>query len=95
MAGLFAQCVREGLIPDLRCRLRVEPEDGFGVSGFRCTLEVALDPYARDRLAETLKVALVPWNRAVVREGRAFPVIGLKVRAPEPRPRRSTPSSSP
>jgi hypothetical protein len=79
---LLALCVREGLIPRAGYRLRVTPDDGFGVAGHRCTLETRLESYARNRLREVLIAGLVPWNRAVARDGRARPVIGVEIRGP-------------
>ena len=79
---LLALCVREGLIPRAGYRLRVLPDEGFGVAGLRATLETGLESYARERLREVLMAGLVPWNRALAREGRARPVIGIEVRGP-------------
>ncbi|MGE5155105.1 MAG: hypothetical protein ACM3ST_13955 [Bdellovibrio bacteriovorus] len=82
LGDLLAQCIAEGLIPRVAHRMRIQPDDGFGVAGFRCILEVRLDPYARGRLADALGAALVPWNRAVMRDGRPYALIGLEVRRP-------------
>lgn len=90
VSNLLTQCMAEGLIPKAAYRLRVHRDDGFGVCGFRCILEVRLDPYARTRLADTLGSALVPWNRAVMRDSRPYPLIGLEVRRPAGSISRST-----
>lgn len=82
LSDLLAQCSAEGLIPKAVYRLRIQQDDGFGVSGFRCIVEVWLDPYSRGRLADALGSALVPWNRAVTRDGRPFPLIAVEVRRP-------------
>ena len=91
VSELLRQCMAEGLIPKAAYRLRVQRDDGFGVCGFRCIIEVWLDPYARTRLADALASALVPWNRAVMRDARPYPLIGVEAR----RPAGSTPSSTP
>lgn len=78
--GLMALAAAEGLVPRVDYRLRVVCEDGYGVTGYRCTLDTGLDRYARARLREVLCAGLVPWNRALAREGRSHPVIGLEVR---------------
>lgn len=80
VCGLIAQCVVERLIPRVMHRVRVQREDGFGLTGFRCIVEVNLDPYARSRLADALGLALVPWNRAVVRDGRPHTLIAVETR---------------
>lgn len=95
VSDLLTQCVAEGLIPRAAYRLRVRRDDGFGVGGFRCILEVWLDPYARARLADALASALVPWNRAVMRDARPYPLIGVEARRPAGAMPRSTPVSSP
>ncbi len=82
LSDLLSQCVAESLIPKADYRLRVQRDDGYGVCGFRCIVEVALDPAARTRLADALAAALVPWNRAVTRDGRPYPLIGVAVRRP-------------
>jgi hypothetical protein len=73
--------VREGLVPDARYRLVVDAGDGYGVRCHRCRVEVCLDSYERRRVEEALRVALVPWNRALVRDGRSTPLIELQVKA--------------
>lgn len=83
---LIDACVREHLIPGGliaggRHRVRVLSEDGYGLTGYRCIVSVNLDSYARRRLAEALTVALLPWNRAVVRDGRPCPLISVQARA--------------
>ena len=90
-SDLLTQCITEGLIPKATYRVRVQRDDGFGVGGFRCIVEVWLDPYARTRLADCLGSALVPWNRAVMRDARPHPLIGVEVR----RPAGSTPLPTP
>ena len=91
LSDLFTQCMAEGLIPKVAYRQRVKRDGGFGVCGFRCIVEVWLDPYARTLLADCLGSALVPWNRAVMRDARPHPLIGVEVR----RPAGSTPLSTP
>jgi hypothetical protein len=82
LSDLLDQCCAERLIPRAGYRLRVQGDDGYGIGGFRCIVEVWLDPYARTRLADALAVGLVPWNRVVTRDGRPHPLIGVEVRRP-------------
>ncbi len=74
-------CIAEGLVPPARYRLLSRCEDGFGLRRWRCAVEVNLDPYARARAREALDAALIPWNRAVIRDGTPVPLITLDVRA--------------
>ena len=86
LAGLVAEllrtCATERLIPDAHYRIGVRADDGYGLTLWRCRLRVALDPYARTRVAEILALALIPWNRAVVRDGAAVPIVAVEVRGP-------------
>jgi hypothetical protein len=84
MGQLLSWVASEGLIPGARYRLRVSSGDGYGILSHRCRIEVGLDRYERQQVEEVLKVALVPWNRAVVRDGNPIPLIDLAVRAPQP-----------
>jgi hypothetical protein len=68
-------------VPAARYRLVSRCEDGFGLRRWRCAVEVNLDPYARARAREALTTALIPWNRAVIRDGIPMPLITLDVRA--------------
>jgi hypothetical protein len=77
LGGLIDLCAAEGLIPPARYRIDVRADDGYGVAGFRCRIEVRLERYARARVGEVLSTALIPWNRAVVRNGAPVPLIGL------------------
>jgi hypothetical protein len=74
-------CIAEGLVPPARYRLVSRCEDGFGLRRWRCAVEVNLDSYARARAREALDTALIPWNRAVIRDGLPMPLITLDVRA--------------
>lgn len=78
---LLRDCVGERLIPDADYGVGVRPDGGYGIAAWRCTLTVALDPYARARVAEALTAALIPWNRAVVRDGAPATVLAVEVRA--------------
>jgi hypothetical protein len=82
LSDLLAQCAAERLIPRAGYRFRVQREDGYGIGGFRCVIEVWLDPYARARLVDPVSAGLIPWNRAVVRDGRPHQLIGVEVRRP-------------
>jgi hypothetical protein len=74
-------CIAEGLVPPVRYRVLSRCEDGFGLRRWRCAVEVKLDAYARARARDALDTALIPWNRAVIRDGSPVPLITLEVRA--------------
>lgn len=82
LSDLLAQCAAERLIPRAGYRFRIHREDGYGIGGFRCVIEAWLDTYARARLVDAVSAGLVPWNRAVVRDGRPHRLIGVEVRRP-------------
>jgi hypothetical protein len=73
-------CIAEGLVPPVRYRVQSRCDDGFGLRRWRCAVDVNLDAYARARAREALDLALIPWNRAVVRDGVPMPQIVLEVR---------------
>lgn len=77
---VMLDCRREGLIPAAGYDLTMRPDDGFGIRGYRCLITVGLDSAARARVREVIQAALVPWNRAVVRDGVAHPLIKVEVR---------------
>jgi hypothetical protein len=79
LGDLIRTCVSEGLVPDADYRVEVDANDGYGVVGYRCRVAVSLDPYACGRVGDILRTALVPWNRAVVREDAPVSLIGLEV----------------
>jgi hypothetical protein len=81
LTELLDACVAEGLVPPARYALALRVDDGYGIRAWTCSVQVDLDPYARARAAEALRAALIPWNRAVVRDGRAVPLIALRVEA--------------
>lgn len=74
---LIRTCIGERLIPDAEYRVRVHAERGYGIVGHRCLLDVCLDRYAANKVLEMLEVALVPWNRAVARDGATSLLIEL------------------
>jgi hypothetical protein len=74
-------CIAEGLVPPARYRVQSRCEDGFGLRRWRCAVEVNLDSYARAKAREALDAALIPWNRAVIRDGMPMSLITLDVRA--------------
>jgi hypothetical protein len=80
--SLLDECAREGLIPKASYGLRLRAEDGFGLRGYRCLIRTGLDSYAAARAREAIQAALVPWNRAVVRDGGAHPLIKVEMRCP-------------
>jgi hypothetical protein len=75
-----AACMREGLIPTSSFELKVRSDDGFGIRGYRCLISVAPDGDLCARYREAIQTALVPWNRAVVRDGVAHPLVKVEVR---------------
>lgn len=78
---LLVQCSDEDLLPPgARSRLACSHDDGYGLCCCRCSLELDLDASARERLHDLLTVALIPWNRSVVRDGSAIPLISLWLR---------------
>jgi hypothetical protein len=82
LQGMLALCIADGLIPDADYRLRVRPDAGYGICAHRCRVEVGLEPADRTRVADVLNSGLVPWNRAVVRDGSAVPLLTLSLCAP-------------
>lgn len=66
---LLRACIAERLIPDADYSVGIRAGRGYGITGYRCSLEVRLDPCERARVREVLLCALLPWNRAVVRDG--------------------------
>lgn len=80
VTALMADCLREGLIPTTGEDLRVRPDDGFGIRGYRCLITLGLDSAECGRFREAMQAALVPWNRAVVRDGVAHPLVKVEVR---------------
>jgi hypothetical protein len=80
--SLLDECAREGLIPKASYGLRLRAEDGFGLRGYRCLITTGLECYAAARAREAIQAALVPWNRAVVRDGGAHVLIKVEMRCP-------------
>lgn len=87
---VIADCLQEGLIPATGFDVKVRPDDGFGIRGYRCLIVVDLDSSACARFREVIQMALVPWNRAVVRDDVVHPLVKVEVRGcGRPPPRRS------
>lgn len=84
LRGLLRDCIAERLIPDAQYGVAVRTDGGYGIPAWRCTLTVGLESWARERVREALTAALIPWNRAVVRDGRAAPVMAVEVRSRPP-----------
>jgi hypothetical protein len=84
LLGLVRDCIAERLIPDADYGVAVRPEGGYGIPAWRCTLTVGLESWARERVREALTAALIPWNRAVVRDGCRAPVVAVEVRSRPP-----------
>lgn len=82
LSGLLTLCIAERLIPAADYRLRVQGDDRFGVRGFRCLIEVYLEPYACQHICELIAAGMIPWNRTVARDRRSHPLIGIEIRRP-------------
>lgn len=78
---VLGQCIDEGLLPGARYRLGCSRDDGYGICCCRCSVEVDLDSYTRARVHDVLSTALIPWNRTVIRDGKAIPLISLWLRS--------------
>jgi len=78
LTHLLDACIAEALLPKVRYHIELRTDDGYGIRGWTCTLHVDLDPYARARVAEAMNVAVVPWKRTVIRDGRAAPLIAVR-----------------
>lgn len=78
--GVIAQCIAERLVPAAIGRLEVVRDDGYGVCRYRCILSVATDDRTSPDIAGALAVGLIPWNRAVVRDGTTIASIDVQVK---------------
>jgi hypothetical protein len=85
VTDVLGLCVGEGLIPRAQYGLKVRRDDGFGVCGYCVRVETLLEPYARARVGDALAIALIPWNRAVGRDGGPSLVISVEVGGGGPR----------
>jgi|GEM_PF-1376010 len=81
---MLEHCIAERLIPRTPYRLRVRNDDGYGIRRCLCRVDADLDQQVRAEVQEVLDAALIPWNRAVIRDGGAVPVIAVQVRACPP-----------
>jgi hypothetical protein len=77
---VLAHCIDEGLVPRARYRIGFRADDGYGIRCCQCCVQVDLDVQARARVQQVLSTALIPWNRAVIRDGRVIPVLAVHVR---------------
>jgi hypothetical protein len=80
VADVVEGCMGEGLIPSGVYMLRARIDDGFGIPSVRCVLRAALADEPLRRVREVVQIGLVPWNRTVVREGVAHPIIRIETR---------------
>jgi hypothetical protein len=81
LSQALADCIGEGLLPTADYRLRARADDGFGIRSCRCCVEADGDPDRLAQVRDALSTALIPWNRVVIRDGTAAPLITLQVRA--------------
>lgn len=75
--GLLALCVDERLVPRVAYGLRLRADDGYGLRRCRLLLSAPLRRSDVATVADALAVALIPWNRTVVRDGRALRLIDV------------------
>lgn len=78
---LIRDCVREGLLPSAGYRLDARCDDGYGIRRWRFVIDTDLAPRALSGIEEALNAALIPYNRAVVRDGVPVPLMALRVRS--------------
>ena len=78
---LLGQCIDEGLVPRAGYQLSCRADDAYGIRCCRCLVQIDLDADARARIQAVLGTALIPWNRAVIRDGRVTPVLSVHVDA--------------
>lgn len=69
IAELIGACVQEGLAAPAACRVQVRADAGFELHTWRCRISADLDPADCARLQAALDLALIPWNRALIRDG--------------------------
>jgi len=81
LTRLLDACIAEARLPKARYQIELRTDDGYGIRGWTCTLHVDLDPYARARVAEAMSIAVIPWNRTFIRDGRAAPLIAVRCEA--------------
>jgi hypothetical protein len=81
VAQLIRQCIDEGLLPDASYRLDARCDDGYGVRRWRFRVDMDLAPDALRGVEDALNAAMIPYNRAVMRDGAPVPVMTLSVRS--------------
>ncbi len=66
---------------DLRTEVRtdVRVDDGYGLTSWHCRVTVDIGQSALGAIAETLELALIPWNRTVLRDDRPWQLLQLEV----------------
>ncbi|MBK5931570.1 hypothetical protein [Halochromatium salexigens] len=84
---LLELCATEGLLPPLDAEVDARVDTGYGLATWYCQVKVGLrqarSRYGsrlwREPIVETLELALIPWNRAVLRDGRAWRLLRVEV----------------
>ncbi|TVQ91959.1 MAG: hypothetical protein EA400_04450 [Chromatiaceae bacterium] len=76
---LLADCVQEGLATPAACAVRVRADAGFELRTWRCRISADLDHAGCVRLQASLALALIPWNRALIRDGAPTLLISVQV----------------
>lgn len=78
---LIGDCLREGLLPSADYRLDARCDDGYGIRRWCFVIDTDVAPHAVNGVEEALNAALIPYNRAVVRDGVPVPLMSLRVRS--------------
>ena len=81
LAQALTDCIGEGLLPTADYRLHARADDRFGIRRCRCYVEADGGPERLAHVQDALSTALIPWNRVVIRDGIAAPLIALQVRS--------------
>lgn len=79
LAAVLRDCVAEGLLPDAPYAIELHPMDGWGIVEMRAVVTAPLSPAVCQTIAVWLTLALLPWNRAVLRDGVPTPLISVRV----------------
>lgn len=84
LAELLERCIDEELTPAMCFEVEVRAQDGYGLDGWCCRVWTDLGAERRAAVVDALRIALIPWNRQVVRDGRPWPLLSVLVLGREP-----------
>jgi hypothetical protein len=76
---LLERCIDEGLIPSTRFQVEARAQDGYGLDGWCCRVQSDLRQDRRAAVTDALRIALIPWNRQVVRDGKPWTLLSVLV----------------